>query len=116
MLLSELLDLEVYNAQSRRLGTVVDVRLAAPPDDHQQVPTRIQGFVVSPGTRTSYLGFERTDVTGPWALARVLRWWHRGTFLAGWEDVARIDETRMTLRPDFRKYSARLGSPTSPEV
>jgi sporulation protein YlmC with PRC-barrel domain len=116
MLLSELLDLEVRDAQGQRLGTVVDVRLAAPPDDHQQVPTRVLGFVISPGTRTSYLGFERTNVTGPWVLARIIRWWHRGTFLAGWEDVARIDENCITLRSGFRRYSARLGLRTASQV
>jgi ribosomal 30S subunit maturation factor RimM len=37
MLLSDLLGCEVRDEQSQRLGTVIDVRLAAPPDDHQQV-------------------------------------------------------------------------------
>jgi hypothetical protein len=116
MRLSELLDLEVRDAQAQLLGTVVDVRLAAPPDDHQHVPTRVLGFVISPGTRTSYLGFERTNVTGPWALAKLIRWWHRGTFLAGWDDVARIDKNCITLRQGFRRYSARLSPSTAAQV
>ena len=37
MLLSDLLGCEVRDEQSQRLGTVIDVRLAAPPDDHQRV-------------------------------------------------------------------------------
>jgi hypothetical protein len=111
MLLSDLLKLEVLEPDGTRVGTVIDVRLAAPPDDHQQVPTTVWGFVVSPHTRLSYLGFERTDVNAPRMLAALLRWRHRGTFLAAWEDVARIDASSVTLRDGYRKYSARLSRP-----
>jgi hypothetical protein len=108
MLLSDFLNLEVRDSQDHRLGTVVDVRLAAPPDDRQQIPTHVLGLIVSPRTGSAYLGFERTDISGPWALAWFFRWWHRGTFLAAWEDVARVDDGCITLRPNFRKYSAQL--------
>ena len=37
-----------------------------------------------------------------------LRWRHRGTFLAAWEEVARVEMNCVTLRPGFRRYSARL--------
>lgn len=114
MLLSELLDLPVNDAQSRTLGTVVDVRLAAPPDDRQQSPTHVLGFVVSPHTRSGYLGYERTDARAPWLLAKIIRWRHRGTFVVLWDDVARVDMTCVTLRPDFRRYSPRLKSPEAP--
>ena len=49
------------------------LRLAAPQDPDQQVPTRLLGFVISPNTRSSYLGYERTDIAAPWLLAAVLR-------------------------------------------
>lgn len=64
--------------------------------------------MVSPHTRSAYLGYERTNVNAPWLLARILRWRHRGTFLAAWEDVARVEMNCVTLRPGFRRYSARL--------
>ena len=101
MLLSDLLGLQVVDAQSRRVGTVIDVRLAAPQDPDQQVPTRLLGFVISPNTRSSYLGYERTDIAAPWLLAAVLRWRHRGTFLAAWDDIARVGSNALTLRGDI---------------
>jgi hypothetical protein len=79
------------------------VRLAAPPDDHQQVPTHVIGLVVSPHTRSAYLGYERRNVNSPRLLARIVRWRHRGTFLAGSQDVARIDMNCVTLRSDYRR-------------
>ena len=108
MLLSDLLGLQVVDAQSRRVGTVIDVRLAAPQDPDQQVPTRLLGFVISPNTRSSYLGYERTDIAAPWLVAAVLRWRHRGTFLAPWDDVARVGSNALTLRGGYQRLSARL--------
>ena len=43
----------------------------------------------------------------PW-LAALLRWRHRGTFLAPWEDIARVAESLVTLRPGYTRYSAVL--------
>ena len=41
-------------------------------------------------------------------LAALLRWRHRGTFLAGWEDVARVATDRSRLRPGYTRYSPVL--------
>ena len=41
-------------------------------------------------------------------LAVLLRWRHRGTFLAGWEDVARLATDHVTLRPGYTRYSPVL--------
>ena len=97
--------LPVNDSQFTELGTVVDVRLAAPPDDHQQTPTHVVGLVISPHTRSSYLGYERTDARAPRLLARIVWWRHRETFVAAWDDVARVEETCITLRSDSRRYS-----------
>jgi predicted component of type VI protein secretion system len=43
-------------------------------------------------------------------LSALLRWRHRGTFLAVWEDVARIDTQSIALRAGYERYSARLAS------
>jgi hypothetical protein len=51
---------------------------------------------------------ERTDATAPAMLSGLLRWRHRGTFLAVWEDVARIDTQSIALGAGCRRYSARL--------
>ena len=41
-------------------------------------------------------------------LVVLLRWRHRGTFLAGWEDVARLATDHVTLRPGYTRYSPVL--------
>lgn len=109
MQLSEFLGLDVLDATAQRLGTVVDVRIAVTGDldDEPGAPT-LFGLVISPGTRSSYLGYERTDVRRPAALAALLRWRHRGTFLALWNDVARVDATSVFLRAGFQRYTAAL--------
>jgi hypothetical protein len=109
MRLSELLGLDVLDATAQRLGTVVDVRLAVTGDldDKPDSPT-LFGLVISPRTRSSYLGYERTDVHRPAALAALLRWRHRGTFLALWDDVARVDAKSASLRAGFQRYAPAL--------
>jgi hypothetical protein len=111
MLLSELLGLDVLDDEGHPVGTVTDVRLAGTPGrDDGAGPTQLLGFVVSPHTRSSYLGYERTDAGAPAIIAALLRWRHRGTFLAAWEDVARIGTSSIALRSGYHRYSARLAS------
>jgi hypothetical protein len=109
VLLSELLGLRVVDAGSRRVGTVVDVRLTIAGDTEHDPPTpRVLGVVISPRTRSSYLGYERADARGPAMLAALLRWRHRGTFLAAWEDVARVGPDVVRLRAAYTRYSPVL--------
>ena len=111
MFLSELLGLTVLDGGGSRVGTVIDVRLAVEAGHQNDAgPTQLLGFVVSPHTRSSYLGYERTDATAPAMLAGVLRWRHRDTFLAAWEDVARVEKRSITLRSGYHRFSARLAS------
>ncbi|CAN7420695.1 PRC-barrel domain-containing protein [Mycolicibacterium frederiksbergense] len=109
MQLSELLGLSVHDAAGRRLGTVTDVRLAlsTDPDGHPG-PLSVFGLVVSPRTGSSYLGYERSQVRSPAALAALLRWRHRGTFLTLWTDVHAVGPDRITVREDYQRYSALL--------
>jgi sporulation protein YlmC with PRC-barrel domain len=109
MQLSELLGMRVVDAGNDHVGTVTDVRLtiAADPQDNPPTP-RVFGLIVSPRTKSSFLGYERTTADAPYLLAQLLRWRHRGTFLAGWEDVARVGEDSVRLRPRYTKYSAIL--------
>ncbi len=96
MQLSRLLGLRVIDAGSHPMGTVVDVRLTIPGDPEHDPPTpRVLGLVISPRTRV----YERSAAKAPMVLAALLRWRHRGTFLAGWEDVARVATDHATLRP-----------------
>jgi sporulation protein YlmC with PRC-barrel domain len=95
MILSDLLDAPVIDADGRRLGFVVDVRLVLDgPLDGLLAAPRVHGLRVSPRTGTSFLGYERTDENAPALLAHWLRRRHRGTFLVLWSDVADADVTR----------------------
>ncbi|OBB17428.1 PRC-barrel domain-containing protein [Mycolicibacterium elephantis] len=112
MQLSNLLGLRVIDAGSHRLGTVVDVRLTVAGDlsDHPPTP-RVLGLVISPHSKGSFLGYERVDINGPKMIAGLLRWGHRGTFLAAWADVARVSTDHVTLRAGYTRYSAALQDP-----
>ncbi len=91
------------------MGTVVDVRLTVAGDLAHDPPTpRVLGLVISPRTKSSYLGYERSDGQRTDDAGCLLRWRHRGTFLAGWEDVARLATDRVTLRPGYTRYSPVL--------
>ena len=107
--LSELLELPVCDAGGRQVGTVVDIRLAIDGDldDHPDEPT-LFGVIISPHTQSSYLGYERSDARRPKLLATLLRWRHRGTFLALWHDIARVNGKSVLLRQGFQRYSPIL--------
>lgn len=109
MQLSEILGLRVLDAGHHQVGTVVDVRLAVGGElDSDPPPPRLVGLVVSPRTRSSFLGYERSGVNAPLLVAAVTRWRHRGTFLVAWEDVARVGSEAVTLRAGYTRYSALL--------
>jgi sporulation protein YlmC with PRC-barrel domain len=109
MQLSKLLGLRVIDAAQHHVGTVVDVRLTltGDPDDQPSAP-RVLGLVISPRTKSSYLGYERSAADAPAMLAALLRWRHRGTFLAGWDDVARVGSDLVKLRSGYTRYSPVL--------
>lgn len=109
MQLSEFLGLRVIDAAQHTVGTVVDVRLAVTGDlDQDAAAPRVLGLVVSPHTKTSFLGYERSNADTPVMLAALLRWWHRDTFLAAWDDVARVGADLVRLRAGYTRYSAVL--------
>jgi hypothetical protein len=109
MQLSKVLGLRVVDAGSHQVGTVVDVRLVVTgnPQDDPPIP-RVLGLIISPHTRSSYLGYERSGANAPLIVAALARWRHRGTFLAAWEDVARVGSAAVTLRAGYTRYSAIL--------
>ncbi|MGI5187197.1 PRC-barrel domain-containing protein [Promicromonospora sp. CA-289599] len=119
MIASDLLDVQVLDGTRKPLGWVVDLRLVLdqPPDGALARP-RLHGLVVSPRTRTSFLGFERSRVRHPWPVAPLLRRWHRGTFLVHWSDVARVPmpqedadpalQAVVVLREGYTRYDPAL--------
>ena len=109
MQLSKLLGLRVIDAAQHHVGTVVDVRLTMTGDpQHGPAAPQVLGLVISPHTRSSFLGYERSDANTPVMLAALLRWWHRGTFLAAWDDVERVGTDLVKLRTGYTRKSAVL--------
>ncbi|MFC8798264.1 PRC-barrel domain containing protein [Promicromonospora sp. NPDC057138] len=119
MIASDLFDVPVRDDAGAHLGWVVDLRfvLDGPPSTFL-ARARLHGLVVSPRTRTSFLGFERSRVRQPWPVAPLLRWLHRGTFLVHWPDVAHVPspdddtdpgrEATVVLRPGYTRYEPGL--------
>jgi len=111
MLLTELLDRPVRDADGRGLGKVVDVRfvLDGPPSGAAGAlaEARLHGLIVSPHRSSSFLGYERTGVDRPWLIAHLLARRERDAVLVLWADVAALgDELR--LRPGAVRYSPAL--------
>ncbi|MDR5699166.1 PRC-barrel domain-containing protein [Agromyces aerolatus] len=109
MILGDLLGLPVRDARGERLGHVIDVRFVI--DGVPRVPladARLAGFVVSPRTKSSYWGYERTEETRPALIARYLAWRHRGTFLVPWSSVARLETDAVHLLADHEELDPAL--------
>jgi len=115
MILSDVLGAEVYGDD--RLGHVTDVRFVLGDGSSEQAmpQARLHGLIVSPHTKSSPMGFERTQIRSPWPIAQLEHWLHRDSFLVLWEDVAAILPGRIQLRPAFTRYSPRLVKAAVPE-
>lgn len=110
MQVNELLGLLVRDRGGAFLGTVIDLRLTVVED---ATPPEVCGVLVSPRSRTSYLGYERSEMNRPRALSALLRWHHRDTFLLSWSDVARVDADAITVRDGYERQSPMLRSSDS---
>jgi sporulation protein YlmC with PRC-barrel domain len=111
MILSDLLGCAVYDSAGARLGVVSDARfvLDGPPEG-LLAPPRLVGLIVSPRTSSSFLGYERQGLTQPWPVAQILRWWHRGSFLVLWEDLAGVRPDAVRLREGYTPYAPGLAA------
>jgi sporulation protein YlmC with PRC-barrel domain len=109
MILTDILGRPVRDANGAHLGRVLDLRFVV--DDAPGRPlseARLDGLVVSPTGRHSYLGYERSNVNAPAIIKGILRWMHRGTFYVRWEAVQQISRHEVLLHSGYRKYDARL--------
>jgi hypothetical protein len=86
------------------------LRRKTPSRNRNPPAPRLLGLVISPRTNSSFLGYERCDADAPMMLAAFLRWRHRGTFPAAWEDVARVGTELVRMRPGYTRCSAVLCS------
>lgn len=109
MILSDLLGSAVIGADGGRLGWVTDVRFELEPD-LEGVPDEaaLVGFIISPRTKSSSFGYERSQVNAPFVIARLLEWRHRGSFLVNWADVAAIGQKRLLLRAGYTAHDPAL--------
>jgi sporulation protein YlmC with PRC-barrel domain len=109
MILSDLLDRPVFAADGEYLGLVVDARFALDGTPHQLLNSpRLVGFIVSPISRTSFMGYERTGVRAPALIAAWFRRRERGSFLVLWEDVGSLEGTTVALRSRAKLYAPQL--------
>ncbi|WP_022910792.1 PRC-barrel domain-containing protein [Aestuariimicrobium kwangyangense] len=109
MNLNDLLGRHVFNDAGERLGTVVDARFRfLPPSVGGPEEAELVGLVVSPHSRSTFGGFQRSNANAPWMVNAWMRWRHRGSFLVDWAQVARVEGNRLVLRPDFERLDATL--------
>ncbi|MFE4197073.1 PRC-barrel domain-containing protein [Paenarthrobacter sp. NPDC056912] len=109
MILTDVLGCDVLDNDGVRLGEVSDFRFALDSAPTQLLShARLVGIVVSPRTASSFLGYERQELTQPWPVAQLLRWRHRGSFLVLWEDIAVMGPRAVTVRAGFTPYAPGL--------
>jgi sporulation protein YlmC with PRC-barrel domain len=109
MILSDLLGGDAFDADGRRLGAVLDVRLEISGAPAQLLAdTIVTGVLVSPRSRFSTWGYERRGEDGPFLVARMQRWLHRGSFLVAWDDVELVDRGRIVFRAGYEQLDAML--------
>ena len=109
MILSDLLGSDAQEADGRRVGAVVDVRLEISGAPAQLLAaTVVTGVLVSPRSRFSTWGYERRGENGPFVIARLQRWLHRGMFLVAWDDIELVDVGRVVFREGYARLEPML--------
>ena len=111
MILSDLMQTPVHDTAGVEVGRVIDARFVIDGAPHQLLSdARLDGFIVSAHSGSSFLGYERNDERSPWLIARFLRWRHRGAFLVKWEDIESLSPHVICLRADYRRFDPTLGT------
>lgn len=107
MILNELFKVPVTGSDGAALGRVVDIRFVL---ENASGAGRAQlyGFIVSPHTTSSFLGYERSYVNRPWPIGPWLAWRHRDSFLVRWGDVESLSPAGLGLRAGFTRYDSAL--------
>ena len=109
MILSDLLGGDALDADGRRLGAIIDVRLEISGAPAQLLAeTVVTGVLVSPRSRFSTWGYERRGEDGPLLIARLQQWLHRGSFLVAWDDVEMVDTGRLVFRAGYERLDPML--------
>jgi hypothetical protein len=98
--LSELLEVEAFDAGGDCLGRVRDVRLVqdGPLIEGFGHGLRVAGVLVGPRWRGTRLGFTRAAIKGPWPLTALFRRLEAANRYYHWDDVEAWDADRIRLR------------------
>lgn len=111
MILNDLLGLPVLDSHGERIGSVLDARFVIDGRPGQTLAeARLDGLIISPHSRHSSLGYERTDMNSPAIINALLRWLHRGTFYVQWDAVQLITESDVHLRENYRRFDPQLSA------
>jgi sporulation protein YlmC with PRC-barrel domain len=96
--LSELLGVEVVDADGEAVGTVHDVVLVqdGPLQGSWGAALRLESLLVGTGSLGTRLGVRRPHVDRPWIVA--IWFARRKRYVVPWEEVAERDEGCITLR------------------
>jgi sporulation protein YlmC with PRC-barrel domain len=99
---SDLLGAEVLGAHGAELGRVYDVRLVQ--DGLVVGPfgasLQLRSLLIGVSAIGARLGFERSDMQGPWPLRAAFSALHGRIRPAAWDEIASIEEERIRLRTD----------------
>jgi sporulation protein YlmC with PRC-barrel domain len=102
---SDLIGLDVFDADGHRLGVVTDLRCIqdGPLRGAMQAP-RVSSLLVSRSHTGSLLGYDRRAQQGPWLVRTIIALLHRRAVLVPWEAVGdrsgRITLNRQATRID----------------
>ena len=93
MRLSSILAARVVDTSGRSVGVVTDVRLV---QDGPMLGTfgaalRVQGLIVNRHLFGAHMGFDRTNVRGPWLVKLVMGRLQRDPRFVPWEQVRSIE-------------------------
>jgi sporulation protein YlmC with PRC-barrel domain len=99
MRLSDLMEAEVLDASGVAMGRVHDVRLV---QDGPQVGSwgaafRVEGLIVGKGGIADRLGYERSNVHGPWLVKSLIDLFHKDTKFVPWNEVVAIEQGRILV-------------------
>jgi sporulation protein YlmC with PRC-barrel domain len=102
MRLSELLGVDVVDADGERVGHVADVRLRrdGPVLEGFGPAYALAGLQVAHRRTGNLFGYERLDAGGPAVVRWLFRRLHRGDRFVPWSDVAAVEDDVIRLRAE----------------
>jgi hypothetical protein len=100
MRMSELLRSSVLDSNGEHVGRVHDVRMVreGPVQGAFGPAYVLQGLVVGPGAVGARLGFDRTDVKGPYPLKVLFRQMHKNARFVEWAVIDSVEGDVVRLK------------------